>query len=120
MLKRHLSLFDGSGRHTGMLSNGKGSPILDRDRRPDCAIAQGIFTCYDTGVENNPKTGGGRTKQSRTLGRVAFVLSPLAAMLLYSMFVDDESMGAMIVGVLFTFLFAVIALIAFFVKGRRN
>jgi len=49
----------------------------------------------------------------RVFGAIAFVLSPLAAMWLYCAFVDPESMMAMILGVLATFLFAVIALRSF-------
>jgi hypothetical protein len=62
------------------------------------------------------RTGGRSWGRLRVVG---FVLSPMMAMWLWCRFVDPESMIAMIVGVLFTFLFVVIALKRF-VEKRAN
>ena len=45
-----------------------------------------------------------------------FVLSPLALAFLWCAFVDQEGFGAFVLGVLFTLLFAVVALVTFLVK----
>ena len=47
---------------------------------------------------------------------LAFVLSPLALAFLWCAFVDQEGFGAFVLGVLFTLLFAVVALVTFLVK----
>jgi hypothetical protein len=47
---------------------------------------------------------------------LAFVLSPLALAFLWCAFVDQEGFGAFVLGVLFTLLFGVVALMTFLVK----
>jgi len=64
--------------------------------------------------------GNKPTKSRRGWRTFAFVLSPLALAFLWCAFIDQESFGAFVLGLLFTILFGVVALGVWLVKKRAK
>jgi len=76
-------------------------------------LASGVHGAYV--AENSMDISKPTTVQRRWLP-FASIFSPLALAFLWCAFVDQEGFGAFVLGVLFTLLFAVVALVTFLVK----